>query len=108
MFHRLYLHIFFKLQFMHSGFLLLQTYLPKSTSWEFTLFHSSFLKYFLSFFSVTNMSSFSFVILSLLDTLNTCVSTAKEGSLNKWAKTPLAVFLPTPGRLSKKVLSFGT
>ena len=102
------MHIFFKLQFSHFGFLLVQIYLPNKTICEFILFHVFLSKYFFNFCSVFNTSSFLVVIPNLFETLNTWVSTANDGSSNNCSKTTLAVFLPTPLKLSKYSLSFGT
>src|SRR3989339_675260 len=43
-----------------------------------------------------------------VDTHAACVSTANAGMLKALLKTTFVVFLPTPGRLSKRSLSLGT
>ena len=102
------MHISFNLHDSHLGFLLLQWYLPKSTSCEFILFQSFSSKYFFSFISVFSISSLLFVIPNLFETLYTCVSTAKDGISNSIPRTTLAVFLPTPFNDSKYPLLSGT
>jgi len=64
--------------------------------------------FFISFSSTFKGLSFLKANFKRLETLETWVSTAILGMLNNTETTTFAVFLPTPGKVSKMVMSLGT